>query len=260
MRVIERFQGAWAGATLAAPDSPSSRFQTLLNQQAQSIESLTGYSEVAHSSSGSDSLTAIAHTLIVSILFHEDPSERAQTLVQVFGENIRPVLQLLSDRISLQFKSPSVPLPTEVQAIWTSIQGTIQQQLPLQDALEVIQVLPQLTGEDHKVAIALYCWHCTPMTPTIAIKRAQTASKQIASNITATSLECDVIETLTGWLCGLSVGSRGLPRATSEHQIAHHLFNLWAGIYPGKSKEVIATDSIILSPGILKPRTPNLGS
>ena len=130
---------------------------------------------------------------------------------------------------------------------------------PCSEALSVFCESPDLPNL--AIAIALYCWYCTPQNFSISVMRAKKSLEYLQDLDSTHPPDYQWIPGLTGFLSGLSMGgdrllhypSPNIDRETCRTQ-AHQLFTVWAGINTRPQSNCQGDDAIILAPGILKPR------
>ena len=271
MRVIDRFRGAWLGTAIAESNNtqPSHSFLAILQTQAQQIQSLRVFDNV-ESLQGEDlipsEVAGISLSLLATLMLHDSDTARRQYLKHSSQPLDSSVVLLLSELISAQLKNQTIgvfaePLKSaEAQAIWASIQGLIEQQLPLQNAVKVLVDLPDLEEWEIAIALSIYVWSCTPQNFSISVPRSQIGLKYLQQSCSQAIEQCQFIPALTGFLTGLTMGVEQLSigslpvdiSRTTQH--AEQLFNLWAGINNRSQSKKGENEPIIMSPGTLKPR------
>ncbi len=196
-----------------------------------------------------EALQSLSQTVLLSLMLHDNAEDR---MVALQGRSLG--LVGLSDALAagLQRQTPALIADW---GLTPTIEGLIVQQLPLQEAAQTLLTFPDLNPLDQSIALALYCWLCTPQQFSISVGR----SHQLARLLPHRQDILRWVPALTGLLVGTTVGSNALTGqdgaiAPMMHT-ATHLFCLWAGMNEAHMNLAAVTEAIVSQAGRLKPRT-----
>lgn len=264
--LIDKFRGAWLGSYLDAIKAPSQDYEKkflavgkIARLGAQSLVKV-GYLDLVHwqeqihiedncllNLAGTLQIGEVIQTALPVILFyHEQPSKLAPALLSILdfwlysSESAVLGLEVAGTIAHLLRRKPDPQEMITQTNLGELLQLSPQfwQELPCLE-LAIKEISRHTAPSDVPIAIACYCFLCTPEDFSLSIRRAKIAPKS------------ELVTPLVGIFSGAYNGLRGFPWqwiGDDQYQLIDQLFAVWAGHYQISANPMSWQNQIVTVP------------